>query len=180
MAYQVKEGNTNGLSSDNETQGHYDEFDHEVKSDLDAKYANIPVGYVHQKVDFIYKGKRSSSNSWGFSSLASSRFRNRSDSQVAVDTMLHWLVDPGHCEDVDREDLDLNTAKQMISTNGEENTNRKSSMKFSKQTRKYRRISWPDQEKNENISSSNVNTKPQNQRKNSRSNSLEVILEYDV
>ena len=165
-----------------ETPSNYEELESEVKFALDNKYSNIPEEYINERMDFLQHKRRFSSNSSGISSMSSAQYRSRSDSQAAVDTMLEWFVNPEHCEETKEpriEDLEFKNALIMFSTTGKDISIRKSSLKNFKETKKSRRISWPDEEKNENNISAIENSK---HRKNyNRSNSgLEVILEYDL
>ena len=68
----------------------------------------------------------------------------------------------------------------MFSTTGKDITNIKSAMKHVKETKTPRRISWPDEEKNEKKVSAFENPKHSKNSYNRRTSGLEVILEYDL
>ena len=88
QAFKVKTRRKIPSYSKHETAAHDEELDSEVKFQLDNKYTNIPQEYINQTMDFLQDRSRSSS---GISSMTSSQYRIRRDSQVAVD--------PKHCEE---------------------------------------------------------------------------------
>ena len=179
-AYKVKRRNEYETSFHHKMSENEEERDSLLKLELDDKYSNIPEEYIKRKVDFLHNERRFSSNS---SSTSSSQFRSRSDSQAAVDTMLHWFVDPEHCGE-DQEhgsgNMNLNKALTMFSTT--ETQSKKSSLKQVKGTGKSRRISWPDEEKHkDNVSQFGKPNSKDRQNTFIKSNTgLEVILEYDA
>ena len=158
----------------------HEENDYEVKYKLDEKYTNIPTEYVNQTIDFLRQKRRFSSNSSAVSSVASSQYRPRSDSQIAVDNMLYWLVNPQNYEEVvhsSKADVDVQNTLTMLSATYMDR--RKSSLKPFGDTRKPRRISWPDEEKEKDDATMENNKTLKKLFKRSNSH-LEVILEYDV
>eukprot|EP00092_Neocalanus_flemingeri_P041571 GFUD01045273.1.p1 GENE.GFUD01045273.1~~GFUD01045273.1.p1 ORF type:complete len:211 (+),score=60.63 GFUD01045273.1:19-651(+) len=155
---------------------HYEEeldSDSEGKYEFDEKYFNIPEEYINQRNNFIHSGRRFSSNSSGISSTTSSRLTG-SDSQEAVDTMLNYFVNPNTEKN---HQTDEEKALTMFGTPGQQLSGSKSSLKQGKETKKCRRISWPDEEKNVPAVGSYKHSRRTNSRRNT---GLEVILEFDV
>ena len=108
-----------------------------LKTELDEKYSSIPEEYLDQSTSNVYDRRRSSS---GYFSTTSSRSRSRSNSQVAVDKMLHMLISPDNVDQAGtepgRNDMEFEEALSMFT--GTEPG------KSIKKQEESRRISWPE------------------------------------
>ena len=87
-----------------------------VRRELDEQYSSIPEEYMDQNSGIVFQDRRfssSSSASSGEFSSTSSRCRKRSNSQAAIDSMLHLLISPDSIEDTKEEDDDMEISKAL-------------------------------------------------------------------
>ena len=138
--YQAKEAKNRTKAVDIQNHERIDK----LKTELDEKYSSIPEEYLDQSTSNVYDRRRSSS---GYFSTTSSRSRSWSNSQVAVDKMLHMLISPDNVDQAGtepgRNDMEFEEALSMF-------TGTKPGISIRKQ-RESRRISWPELEDKKNV-----------------------------
>ena len=83
-----------------------------VRSELDEKYSSVPEEEIDQTVHLVHQMRKSNSFPKIYS-RRSSKCLSGSNSQAAIDTMLHMLVDPTRVDESDTkasDDMDLREA----------------------------------------------------------------------
>ena len=131
-----------------------------VRRELDEQYSSIPEEYMDQNSGIVFQDRRFSSSSSSEFSSTSSRCRKRSNSQAAIDSMLHLLISPDSVEDNKEEDEYMEINKALGFFRGVETKLKR------EEGREGRRVSWHD-----------VNDEKVASRRSRHSRSLDVIIE---
>ena len=140
--YQAKEAKNRTKVVD--IQNHDQEQIDKLKIELDEKYSSIPEEYLDSRTSNVFDRRRSSS---GYFSSTSSRSRSRSNSQVAVEKMLHILICPDSLDQAStepgRNNMEFEEALSMFTGTVQG--------KSLKKPGESRRISWPELEDKKNV-----------------------------